>query len=190
MCQNLLLSKGRIIFHCMFIPHFSYQFNARTLALLPHFTYCEQRCYSATQSLVIVFRAYWDNPRWSSQIQNPKINCICNNPLSKSGTIYGFWELGYEPIFLGGGSFFFYYILLSSFLASHGLFSSCCEWGSNLHCASGASHWGGLSCCIARAPGGVDFSSWGERAQLLPDMWNLPRSGKGSNLCLHWPGRF
>ena len=53
-------------------------------------------------------------------------------------------------------------------VAVHGLFSSCREWGANLCCALRASHCRGFSCCIARALGCMDFSSWGEQAQLPP----------------------
>ena len=77
---------------------------------------------------------------------------------------------------------FLFYFKIYLFLAALGLhwctpaFSSCeeqglCNWGKQ------ASHCGGFSCCRARVPGRMGFSSCGAWAELPHGMWDLPGSG-------------
>ena len=69
------------------------------------------------------------------------------------------------------GLFFFFSWLRWVFVAVRGL-SLVAASGANLHCSARASHWGGFSCCTARALGvwasvvaACRLSSCGVRAQ-------------------------
>lgn len=129
--------------------------------------------------------------------KNSKINCICNNPLSKSGNIYGFWELGDEPSCWGRGHFLFllhFIIFVFGFAGS----SSLCT-GSSLVTASGGLIfivlWGLLTVevsLVAQPASRVHglLSSWSEQAQLPLDMWDLSQTRAGIKPVPPLVGRF
>ena len=83
--------------------------------------------------------------------------------------------------------FFFNLFGCAGSLLLHRLFSSCGEWWLFSSWSAQASHCGDFSCCGAQALGHAGFSScgtWapesrfnscGTWAQLLCDMWDLPR---------------
>ena len=113
-----------------------------------------------------------------------------------------YWSSGGPALLFFFLIYLFNFKFIYLFMATLGLcccaqaFFSCGERGATLHCGERSSHYGGFSCCGARALGtwasvvvahGLSScGSWalerrlrscGARAQLLRGMWDLPRPG-------------